>query len=684
MSNGTRIPIALILVLAAVGIVIALGLGFGLGFAVRGCAAPAPTRGAGVEPTTKAQVWTCSMHPQIRQPKPGLCPICNMDLIPLTEEMAEGERVFTTSKESRALMDIQTARVERRFVEANVRMVGKVDYDETRVSGITARVPGRLDRLYVDYTGIRVKKGDHMVTLYSPQLLAAQEELIQAVRAYEAGRNSDVALVRESATANLEAVRGKLRLWDLTAEQVAAIEKRGKGSDQVTIYSPMGGIVIEKHVQEGAYVQTGQRIYTIADLSRLWVKLDAYESDLMWLRYGQTVTFTTEAYPGETFAGRIAFIAPVLSEKTRTVKVRVNVDNADGRLKPGMFLRAIARATVAAGGRVIDPALAGKWMCPMHPEIVKETKADCDLCGMPLESVESLGYAPVREAEAERPLVVPASAPLITGERAVVYVELPGGDKPTFEGREVVLGPRAGDWYTVRSGLSEGDLVVTQGAFKIDSALQIQAKPSMMSPEGGAPPPAHHGGHAAPTKPSPVHDMGSDTRAAPTKPSPTRDMGSDMKHGSGTKGDAAPPAAAKSPMAGEKALVPQKTCPIMGGKIDKKLFVDVKGKRIYMCCPGCADAIKKDPAKALATLAKRGEQAEDVPKETAPKLLPQTTCPIMGGKIDKKLFVDVKGKRIYMCCPGCTDAIKKDPDAALNKLRAMGQMAEDAPKAGSK
>jgi Cu(I)/Ag(I) efflux system membrane fusion protein len=215
----------------------------------------------------------------------------------------------------------------------------------------------------------------------------------------------------------------------------------------------------------------------------VWVKLDAYESDLAWLRYGQAVEFTTEAYPGDVFKGTISFIDPVLNPQTRTVKLRVNVANPDGRLKPEMFVRAVVRSRVAGAGMVMDEDMAGKWICPMHPSVVKTEPGQCDICGMDLVTTESLGYVTVKQA-GELPLVIPATAALITGKRAVVYVRLADKDKPTFEGREIVLGPRAGDYYLVKEGLTEGESVVTKGNFKIDSALQIQAKPSMMSPEG--------------------------------------------------------------------------------------------------------------------------------------------------------------------------------------------------------
>ena len=480
---------------------------FALGRLVGTRSASDPSRQSAVlNPQSTITQWTCSMHPQIKLPKPGKCPICFMDLIPLDtgDDDDGGLRELSVSENAAKLMAIETVPVERRFVTADVRMVGKVDYDETRVSYISAWVPGRLDRLFVDYTGVPVKKGDHMVYLYSPELLGAQEELLQAINAAKQLENSDVSIVRDTTEATVVAVREKLRLWGLTPEQIKGIEQRGKADDHVTIYAPAGGIVVHKNAQEGMYVNTGTRIYTIADLSRVWINLDAYESDLAWLRYGQRVRFTAESYPGEVFTGSISFIHPILNEATRTVKVRVNVPNEDGRLKPGMFVRAVAEARVATEGRVMDAALAGKWISPMHPEVVKDGPGTCDVCGMPLVRAESLGYVGVEPVAEDRPLVIPASAALLTGKRAIVYVTVPGKKKPTFEGREIVLGPRAGDYYLVAGGLQEGERVVARGAFKLDAELQIWAKPSMMTPQGGSGGGMQHAHHDAMQSPPAV------------------------------------------------------------------------------------------------------------------------------------------------------------------------------------
>ena len=466
-----RWPVVIaVIVVFILGILIGSGTGGDINHTRHEHGAEAP---AAVE---KEQIWTCSMHPQIRQPKPGKCPICGMDLIPVSTEADEvGPRELKLSPTAIKLAEIRLKPVERRYVSTIIRLVGKVEYDETRLGYITARVPGRIDRLYVDYTGITVRKGDHLVSFYSPELISAQQELLQALKAYRRFG---------SGTSTVNAAREKLKLWGLTAAQIKEIEKRGRPTDHLTIYSPMSGIVIHKNAVEGMYVKTGSKIYTIADLSRVWIKLDAYESDLSWLRYGQAVAFETEAYPGETFEGRIAFIDPVLNPTTRTVKVRVNVANPGLKLKPEMFVRAVVRSKLSVTGNVMDPELAGKWISPMHPEIVKDGPGTCDVCGMPLVKAEELGYAAASTKDKEAPLVIPSSAPLITGTRAVVYVAVPGKEG-IFEGKEIALGPRAGDYYIVKAGLQEGENVVVNGAFKIDSDLQIQAKPSMMSPQHG-------------------------------------------------------------------------------------------------------------------------------------------------------------------------------------------------------
>lgn len=433
----------------------------------------------------KIKYWTCSMHPQIKLPKPGQCPICGMDLIPVHEggdPAAEGEVSLSLNETARRLAEVETAAVQYKTVHNDVRLVGKVDYDETRLSYISAWVPGRIDRLFVDFTGTRVRRGDHLIKLYSPELISAQEEYIQAIKNWDDTRNSELKVMRDTAQSTLKSSKEKLRLLGISNEQIEKIAADKTVQEHLTINSPVAGTVIQKNGFEGQYVKTGDKIYTIADLSRVWVYIDAYESDIQWLHYGQHVKVEAEAYPGEVFDGKVAFIDPYVDETTRTIKLRVNVQNLDNKLKPGMFVRAHIRAVLGGAGEIYEQELAGKWICPMHPEIVKDEKGICDICEMDLIPTREFGFAeqPVDHSDV---LVVPKTAPLITGKRAIVYVAKPGeAGMKLYEGREVVLGPRAGDEYVVLSGLQSGEYVVVKGNFKIDSALQIQAKPSMMNP----------------------------------------------------------------------------------------------------------------------------------------------------------------------------------------------------------
>ncbi|MBT6866126.1 MAG: efflux RND transporter periplasmic adaptor subunit, partial [Candidatus Marinimicrobia bacterium] len=362
----------------------------------------------------ETQVWTCSMHPNVQLPEAGQCPICFMDLIPLESGNSSlKQNQLSMSESAMKLASIETVPTAYGIAEMEIHLSGKVEVDESRIKNITAWVPGRLERMFVDYTGITVNKGDHLMELYSPEVYTAQEELIQA-RKLVVSSSGQSAFGQKNSRATLEASREKLRLMGLLDKQIKKIESSESPTNLITVYSPMSGVVIQKNGVEGAYVKTGTNIYTIADLSTVWVIFDAYESDLPWLAFGQKVTFSAEAIPGEKFEGRIAFIDPVLDVKTRTVKVRMNVQNPDGLIKPGIFVHGTIHAILDGDGKAINPELANKWICPMHPEVVRDQKGDCDVCGMDLVKSEFMGIVHTPNHQVEN-LLIPASAVLKTG-----------------------------------------------------------------------------------------------------------------------------------------------------------------------------------------------------------------------------------------------------------------------------
>jgi len=485
------------------GVVVALVvlLAFLLGFAFRG-----PGSGSDHQadrPTQfgeAIQEFTCSMHPEVRMPNPDdKCPICNMELIPVNPSGGSGAtglkpNEIELSPEAAALIDVQTTPVIRRQIEHHVNMVGTVAYDETRLAYITAYMNGRLDRMYVDYTGIPVQSGDHLAEIYSPDLLVAKQELVVARQSLERLGEGSGGTAREGRLSVLESARDRLRLLGLKDEQIKAMEAGEETGDHVTLYASSSGVVIEKHTKPGSFVKEGDRIYTIADLSRVWIMLEAYESDLPWLRYGQDVAFTVQGLGDDRFEGQIVFIDPMLDPRKRTVRIRVNVDNTQGILKPGMFVRADVMSSLAEAGRVVAPDLVGKWISPMHPEVIRNEPGPCPVCGMDLVRAEDMGYL-VASDQTQAPLVVPDTAVLQTGRRGVVYVQTQQQDTARFEGRIVELGPSGDGFVIVRSGLQEGERVVTRGNFQIDSSLQIQAKQSMMNPA------ARDDTNATPTEP---------------------------------------------------------------------------------------------------------------------------------------------------------------------------------------
>ncbi|HKK10074.1 MAG TPA: efflux RND transporter periplasmic adaptor subunit, partial [Bacteroidales bacterium] len=381
--------------------------------------------------------WTCSMHPQIRQPEPGDCPICGMDLIPVESEASDGldPNAVSMSPTAMQLANIQTAVVGYTDPVKKVRMNGKVQSDERLIYSQSSHIPGRIEKLMVNFTGEYLSKGQVIASVYSPDLVTAQEELFEAQK------------IKEKQPSLFRAAKEKLKNWKLSEEQIQQILESGMAKETFKIRADVSGYVTEKRVNTGDYVGRGQAIYEIADLSRVWVLFDVYESDMPWVDRGDEVTFTIASLPGEKFEGEISFLDPVIDPKTRVAKARVVKSNPGLKLKPEMLASGVVKAELSKG---------------------------------------------------DDNLVVPKSAVMWTGERSVVYVKSESEKSVDFTLREVTLGPGLGESYIVKEGVKKGEEIAVHGTFSIDAAAQLAGKPSMMNAEGGKPATGHnHGGQSA-------------------------------------------------------------------------------------------------------------------------------------------------------------------------------------------
>ena len=375
--------------------------------------------------------WTCAMHPSVKQSGPGACPICGMDLLPVTSRDAESG-VLLVDSARRTRIGMRTGPVERRAIDLNIRATGRTMWDETKLRDVTLKLGGWVEKLYVDQTGQRVRRGQIMFTLYSPELYVAQQELLLAIRSQESARSTTNPT---RADYLVRASREKLRLWGLADAQIDAIADGGTAIERMPIRSPYDGFVIEKNIVEGASVMPGEKIFRIGALEEIWIEADVYESDLAALAEGQPVVATLPYLPESRFEGTIAYIYPYLDPSTRTGRIRVVLPNPDFALKPEMY-------------------------------------ADVNIA-------ISKGLQ----------LVVPEEAVVQTGPRQLVFLDL--GDDRILP-REVHLGFKGGGVYQVLSGLAEGDMVVTSANFLIASESRIRSAEQFWSGEGQG---GEHAGH---------------------------------------------------------------------------------------------------------------------------------------------------------------------------------------------
>ncbi|MEZ6108569.1 MAG: efflux RND transporter periplasmic adaptor subunit [Pirellulaceae bacterium] len=346
------------------------------------------------------------------------------------------------------------------------------------IATIASYISGRVERLFADYTGVEVQTGDHLAVVYSPELYSKQVEYIETRRGLANLTESTLPTIRTSQEKLVEGSRKQLMELGLTDDQIAVLEQTERPESRLTVYAPSGGTVIEKLVAEGDYLAAGEPIYRVVDLSLVWLKLEVFPDDAAKIRFGQMVAARLDSLPGETFWGRVAFVGPTVDPRTRTVSIRVEFANDERQLRPGDYATASIRIPVGELGEVYDAELAGKWISPMHPQVLRDEPGLCPICGMPLVPTSRYGYAD-QPVDPPTALVIPRSAVLMAGDSSVVYVEVEPG---RFAIRPITLGAILNDSVVVLKGLEPGDQVATAGNFLIDSQMQLAGNPSLIDP----------------------------------------------------------------------------------------------------------------------------------------------------------------------------------------------------------
>ncbi|GAB4328990.1 MAG: hypothetical protein OHK0038_02920 [Flammeovirgaceae bacterium] len=364
--------------------------------------------------------WTCSMHPQIRQKEAGKCPICGMDLIPVSMHFQSNNNPYQLVMTENAvkLANVQTTKVKYEVPEKIILLNGKVQADERAIYRQTAHISGRIEKLNINFTGEKVKEGEILAYVYSPDLVNVQKELFEAIK------NKD------TFPQFVEAAKEKLKRWKLTDQQIAEIERLGEIQNTFPILADVSGIVSRLEIKLGDYLTEGQTLFEVTDLNKVWIMFDAYETDLPWIKEGQSLSYWVSAYPDKKFNAVIKYVDPFINLETRIAKVRIEVENSSNLLKPEMFATAQIKAQIGFKGKS---------------------------------------------------LVIPKSAVLWSGVQSVVYVKIPTQHVPTFEMREVVLGTSLGNYFIVEKGVRENEEIVSNGVFAIDAAAQLQNKASMLN-----------------------------------------------------------------------------------------------------------------------------------------------------------------------------------------------------------
>lgn len=364
----------------------------------------------------EATTYTCSMHPQIRQEEPGNCPICGMELIPVeSKQSGIDPSGIHLSETAQRLANVQTITVSRGKAQRKLSLTGQVKAAADAVHAQVSNIPGRLEKLYVEYPGQTVRQGTVVAQLYSPALVQAQTELQEAFR------------LREEQPGLYQAARRKMKNWQLSSRDIDRLLHADAPADKFPIRAIASGVVRSLAVQEGDYLKAEQRLFTLVDLTEVWVELDLHEGDLAWVNLGDSVSVAIKAFPAKTFQGKVTYIDPLINPQTQVAKARVVIENDQGRLKPEMIAQA---------------------------DVFTKLSTDKDF------------------------IAIPKSAVLWTGKRSIVYSI---ADDGTYHMREVSLAGDLGSSYLIADGLKEGQEIVANGVFTVDAAAQLAGKPSMMN-----------------------------------------------------------------------------------------------------------------------------------------------------------------------------------------------------------
>lgn len=652
--------------------------------------------------STEADVdYICPMMCTPPQKEPGRCPVCAMELVKASAGSGGDGISVSVDPASRRVANIQTAYVKSVPLMRNIRTVGRLAYDEGTLTTIAAWAPGRLEKLYADYTGVVVSRNDHLALVYSPELYSGQVELLVAKNArMNAARNpSRLTLVDGDL---YDSARERLIELGMTEDQIREIEEKGEANSRMHLCAPSSGTVIEKMATEGEYVKTGQPIYRLADLSNVWLMLELFPEDAAAIRYGQKVESEVHSLPGRKFAGRVAFINPHVDEATRTVGVRVVIENPNGILRIGDFATASISVPVVSHDvadsdflpLIYDAELADKWISPRHPHIIRDKSGQCPVCTVELVPASEFGFASVPQISTEV-LTVPRNAVLMAGRHSVLYVET---DPGRFEIRTVTLGPGIGDDIVIMDGITAKEKVATSGNFLIDSQMQLAGNPSLIDP----------------------------SRALPLSK------------------DALTPEAleaiAQLSEADRELAATQKVCPVAGfalGSMGIPVRAEVNGEVVFLCCEGCRDGLMAEPDRYLALLQEAktnpdilkispemelpeigeitfpapelpqignitefessrepaneflpsvpmpkgfgvGSQAEAIrqaletlSKEDAAYARRQQICPVAEmklGSMGPPIKVNVEGTQVFICCESCREELLTNPDKYLARL----------------